>query len=723
MVKKTIFTLAMSLAAIGGMKAQMGQSPVDLEDIIYGQYYAHSAGYGIRSLTDGKHYSMLSHERNAILKYDFSTGQVVDTLFSTEKALNCDFKTFDNYQISADGKHILIYTEVEAIYRRSSKAKVFHYDVRRNRVEPLSEKDGKIMIPTFSPNGRIVAFVRDGNIFIKKFDFNTEVQVTKDGKANHIMNGVTDWVYEEEFSVTKLMSWSDDSSALAYVKTNESKVQEYRMPFYLGQDYPEDYVYKYPIPGTDNSTLSTHIYYVDKRQNKNIKLKAEDSYYIPRIEFNGQNKLAVMTLNRHQNNFSIFYVDAKSLVPKKIFNERNKCYVDSEHIQSLRFTKGGFAYISERSGFAQLYLFNHNGQIKQRITKGEWDVTQFYGLDAKGRAYYQAADRSPMQRSIYRSKSNGKGEELMAEGGTQDAIFSDSFDYFIGTHSSLNSPKLTAIYKTGKENPLRVLEDNRFLTMRLHSHKFNPKEFITVKTADDISLNGWIVKPNDFNPNKQYPLLMVQYSGPNSQQVLDQYSFGWEYYLASKGIIVACVDGRGTGARGEEWRKCTYLNLGVKESHDQIEAAKSLGTLPYIDSNRMAIWGWSFGGYNTLMSLCHGDGTFKLGIAVAPVTDWAFYDTIYTERYMRTPQENPKGYKASSVLEAAKNMKGQLLLIHGSADDNVHLQNTMQFTEELVQNNIPFDMAIYTDKNHGIYGGQTRLHLYSKMANYLLNNL
>ncbi len=722
MIKKTLFILGMSLAMLGGIKAQTGQTPVDLQDIVYGQFYARPAGYGMRSLPDGKHYSMMSHDKNAILRYDFSTGQIAGTLFSTEKALNCDFKTFDDYQISADGRHILIYTDKEHIYRRSSKANVFHYDVRRNRVEPLSETKGKVMIPTFSPNGRMVAFVREGNIFIKKFDFNTEVQVTKDARANQVMNGITDWVYEEEFSVTNLMSWADDSSALAYVKTNESKVLEYRMPFYLGNDYPKDYVYKYPIPGTANSVVSTHIYYVDKRQNKNIKIKAEDRYYIPRIEFNGENKLAVMTLNRHQNDFSIYYVDAKSLVPRKIFNERNKCYIDSENIQSLRFTKGGFAYISERSGYAQLYLFGHNGRIKSRLTKGKWDVTNFYGLDAKGRAYYQSADKSPMQRAIYRTKG-GRAEALLADGGTQNAIFSDSFDYFIGTYSSFNEPTVTAIYKTGKEKPLRVLENNRLLNMRLRSHKFAQKELITVKTADNLKLNGWIVKPADFNPNKKYPLLMVQYSGPNSQQVLDRYGFGWEYYLASKGIIVACVDGRGTGARGEEWRKCTYQNLGVKESHDQIEAAKSLGALPYIDSERMAIWGWSFGGYNTLMSLCHGEGTFKLGIAVAPVTDWAFYDTVYTERYMRTPQENPRGYEASSVLKAAKNLQGKLLLIHGSADDNVHLQNTMQFAEQLVQHNIPFDMAIYTDKDHSIYGGKTRLHLYNKMANYLLNNL
>ncbi len=723
MIKKLIFTLAVSLGSLAGVKAQTGQMPIELQDVVYGQYYARPAGYGMRSLSDGKHYSMLSPERNAILRYSFFTGQLVDTLFSTDKARECDFQRFDDYQISPNGHHILIYTDKEHIYRRSSKANVFHYDVRRNRIEPLSKVSGKVMIPTFSPNGRMLAFVREGNIFIKKFDFNTEVQVTKDAKPNQVMNGVTDWVYEEEFTVTNLMSWADDSSALAYVKTNESKVREYRMPFYLGNDYPRDYVYKYPIPGTANSVVSTHIYYVDKRQNKDIKIKPEDSYYIPRIEFNGQNKLAVMTLNRHQNDFSIYYVDAKSLVPKKIFNERNKSYIDSENIQSLRFTKKGFVYISERSGFAQLYLFGHNGAVKQRITKGQWDVTDFYGLDKQGNAYYQSANISPMRRSIYRANRRGHSKALMAEGGTQNAIFSDSFDYFIGTYSSLNKPTVTAIFKTGKTKALRVLENNRHLNMRLQGHKFAPKEFIDVKTADGIKLNGWMVKPADFNPNKKYPLLMVQYSGPNSQQVLDRYGFGWEYYLASKGIIVACVDGRGTGARGEAWRKCTYLNLGVTESHDQIEAAKSLGALPYIDSERMAIWGWSFGGYNTLMSLCHGNGTFKLGIAVAPVTDWGFYDTVYTERYMRTPQENPEGYKASSVIEAGKKLKGKLLIIHGSADDNVHLQNTMQFTEQLVQHNIPFDMAIYTDKDHGIYGGKTRLHLYNKMANYLLNNL
>ncbi len=722
MLKKITCLLGLCCLSLN-MFAQMGRENPKLEEIVHGQYYARSAGYGIRSLPDGKYYSMMSHERDAILRYDFSTGQVVDTLFSCEKARNCEFKSFDNYQISKDNKHILIYREVEAIYRRSSKATVYHYDVRRNLLNPLSEEAGKVMIPTFSPNGRMVAFVRNGDIFIKKFDFNTEVQVTNDAIPNKVMNGITDWVYEEELTATKLMAWSDDSEALAYVKTNESLVKEYRMPMYLFHDYPEDYVYKYPIPGGDNSTVSTHIYYVNKRQNKSVPIKQEDAYYIPRIEFNGHNKLAVMTLNRHQNHFSIFYLDYKSLVPKRIFSEESRTYIDSDNIQSLRFTKDGFAYISERSAYSQLYLFGHKGQLIRRITKGDWDVTHFYGLDEKGNAYIQTADLSPTKRHIYKCSPRGKMQELMTEGGVQNAVFSDSFDYFLGSYSSLNTPTITGIYKTGDTKPLRNLETNRFLNIRLNSTSFSPKELTTVTTADGLKLNAWIVKPANFDKYKKYPLLMVQYSGPNSQQVMDRYSFGWEYYLASKGIIVACVDGRGTGARGEQWRKQTYLNLGVMECHDQIEAAKTLGELPYIDETRMAIWGWSFGGYNTLMSLCHGKGVFKLGIAVAPVTDWAFYDTIYTERYMRTPQENPKGYKASSVLEVADKLQGKLLLIHGSADDNVHLQNSMQFTEKLVQANIPFDMAIYSDKNHGIYGGNTRLHLYTKMANYLIDNL
>ncbi len=718
---KLIVALVLSLPML---YAQTGSKPLELRDIVEGQFAAHGAGYGMRSMPDGEHYTMLAPGRDAILRYSFATGKVVDTLFYTKTARECHFDAFDDYQISADGNHILLYTDKSSIYRRSWEAQVHHFDVRRRLVKPLSEKPGKVMIPTFSPDGRMVAFVRGNNIFIKKFDFDTEVQVTTDGVRNQIINGTTDWVYEEEFSVTNLMSWSEDGAFLAYVKTDERAVPEYRMPMFVGHLYPQDYVYKYPKAGEPNSKVSLHIYNVGDRSQKRVALQDDEAYYIPRISYIGRDQqLAVMTLNRRQNHFRMIYVHSKTLLPKTIMEEQSQTYIDSEHVQSIQFTPQGWAYVSERSGWAQLYLMSDRGQVIRPLTSGEWDVTEFYGLDAQGNVYYQAADESPTRRNIYRRDAKGRTTRLVEASGTNTAIFSSGFQYFIGSHSSLNSPTTTALYRTEGNRQLRVLQDNSALRRKLTSYRFAPKELTTIRTASGLELNAWLVKPANFDPSRRYPLLMVQYSGPNSQQVLDRYGFGWEYYLASQGIVVACVDGRGTGARGEAWRKGTYLRLGLQESADQAEAARALGQLPWVDAERIGIWGWSFGGYNTLMSLIHGQGAFKLGIAVAPVTDWRYYDTIYTERFMRTPQENPEGYNASSVLKHADRLKGKLLLIHGSADDNVHVQNAMDLQARLVELNIPFDMAIYTDKDHSIRGGNTSYHLYSKMVSYLLREL
>ena len=715
--------LTLSLGA-GSLFAQRGTRTMTIEEVNSGKFAAQPAGRGMRSMSDGLHYTMMDTQHKAILRYSFATGKLIDTLFSVDRARDCEFQKFDDYRLEPKGHHILLITDQEQIYRRSHKGNAYHYDVRRNRVEPLSETKGKVMIPTFSPDGRMVAFVRDGNIFIKKFEFDTEVQVTNDAERNKVMNGITDWVYEEEFETTRLLSWSEDGSYLAFVRTDETEVQEYSMPMYGTSQYPTSYTYKYPKAGTPNSRVSLHIYNVVDRSHKEVNFRDGAPYYIPRIEFVGrEGQLAVFTLNRQQNHLRLFYVQNKTLLPKLILEDKSKTYVDSHNVTWSRFIPSGFIYPSERDGFRHLYHYSDKGVLLRQVTSGHYDVTNFYGADASGNLYYQAADESPMRRSIYRIDPKGKRTALHPGQGSNQAIFSDSFAYYISTFNNTVTPTVTAVYATGSLKPLRVLEDNQKLQQRLEEYRVAPKEFITLTGAEGQAMNAWIVKPHDFSPTCRYPVLMIQYSGPNSQQVLDQYGYGWEQVLASHGFIVVCVDGRGTGARGEEWRKCTYLRLGVKESADQIAAAKALGKLPYVDANRIGIWGWSFGGYNTLMSLCHGDGTFKVGIAVAPVTDWRFYDTIYTERFMRTPQENPDGYKASSVLEVAHNLRGKLLLIHGSADDNVHVQNAMDFAELLVQRDLPFDMALYTDKNHSIYGGKTRDHLFKKMISYLQTNL
>lgn len=715
--------LALSLG-VGSLSAQNGSRIMTIEEINAGVFSARPAGRGMRSMSDGLHYTMMDAGHRAILRYSFATGKLIDTLFSVDRARDCEFKRFDDYLLEPKGHHILLITNRESIYRRSWKGNAYHYDVRRNRIEPLSQDQGKVMIPTFSPDGKMVAFVREGNIFIKKFEFDTEVQVTNDAARNKVMNGVTDWVYEEELESTRLMSWSEDSGYLAFVRTDESEVSEYSMPLYGQGQYPTFYTYKYPKAGTPNSKVSLHIYNVTDRSRKEVSFREGAPYYIPRISFVGrEGQLAVFTLNRQQNHLRLFYVQNKTLLPKLILEDKSKTYVDSHNITWCRFIPNGFVYPSERDGYRHLYHYSDKGTLLRQVTTGKYDVTNFYGADASGNLYYQAADESPMTRSIYRVDTKGKRTALHPDKGSNQAIFSDSFAYYISIFNSSTTPTRTAVYATGSLKPLRVLEDNQALQTKLSQYKVSPKEFITLTNAEGQEMNAWIVKPHGFNPSTKYPVLMVQYSGPDSQQVLDQYGYGWEQVLASQGFIVVCVDGRGTGARGEEWRKCTYLRLGVKESADQIAAAKALGRLSYVDPSRIAIWGWSFGGYNTLMSLCHGQGTFKVGIAVAPVTAWEFYDTIYTERFMRTPQENPDGYKASSVLEVAGNLQGKLLLIHGSADDNVHVQNSMDFAELLVQRDIPFDMALYTDKDHSIHGGKTRDHLYKKMISFLRTHL
>lgn len=700
---------------------------VSLKEITSGYFYPKGAGGSFRPMGNSGYYTEATPDHKAIVSYSFETGKAVDTLFNVRTARDCDFKNFGGYIIGPEGKHILLLNDIKYIYRRSFTANVYDYDVRRKLVKPLSDKGGAIRIPTFSPDGRMVAFVRDNNIFIKKFDFDTEVQVTTDGKFNHIINGATDWVYEEEFAQTNLMSFSADGSYLAYVRTDESRVKEYSMPMYLGRDdaYPTEYRYKYPKAGEDNSKVSLYVYNIADRNSKPVKLDLPSDGYIPRIEFTkNSDQLAVVTMNRHQNDLKLWFVNPMSLLSKLIMEDRNTRYVDEAAIHSIEFLKDGFVYMSEKDGYQHIYLYALNGQLKKQVTKGKWDVTAFYGIDPKGNVYYQSCEESPIRRAVYMIDAKGRKTKLSTREGWNSAQFSGDYKYFINTFSSANHVPVVALYKTSNiKKPLRVLQDNKDLEGRLAQFQTSKKEFITVKNDHGDLMNAWIVKPLNFDPNKKYPLVMVQYSGPNSQQVKDSYGFDWEQYLADQGFVVACVDGRGTGARGEEWRKCHYLKLGTVEPEDQVAAAKQLGKLPYIDPSRMAIWGWSFGGYNTLLSLCKGNGTFKVGIAVAPVTDYRFYDTIYTERYMRTPQENPQGYDEGSVLKNAQNLKGKVLIIHGSADDNVHLQNTMALTDLLVKYNIPFDEAIYTDKNHSIYGGNTRYHLYTRMANYLKANL
>lgn len=724
-MKRLGFGFLLSLAMIGSVSAQNGSKRIDLKEITDGQFRQVTAIGEMRSMPDGEHYTALNDARNMIIKYSYRTGNPVDTLFNAQTARECTFDDFDGYDISSTGHHILVWRDVEPIYRRSFKAMVYDYDVRRNYVKPLSDSKNKQMIPTYSPDGRMCAYVLDNNIWLRKFDYDTEIQVTKDGELNNILNGITDWVYEEEFGVTNLMAWSPDSETLAFVRFDESEVPEYSMQMYGKGLYPDYYNYKYPKAGQKNSVVTLQAYNVASKDTKSLKLPNEADCYIPRIIFtNNPDQLAVMALNRQQNVFNMYYTNPKSGVSRLVLRDENKAYVDSEWLNSIRFDNSGFTYVSEQDGYAHIYLYSPTGVMQRQVTKGNWDVTKLLGYDeATKTVYYQSAEESPIRRAVYKIDIKGVKTKLSEQEGTNNADFSNNFAYFVNSYSNANTPVRITVNETKTRKPLRVLQDNVPLADKLAGYSYAKKEFFKVHTASDYELNAWMVKPANFDESKKYPVLMAQYSGPNSQQVLDQYGFGWEHFLASKGIIVVCVDGRGTGARGEAFRKCTYLRMGELESRDQVEAAQALGKLPYIDKNRIAIWGWSFGGYNTLMAMSVGNGTFKAGIAVAPPTDWKYYDTVYTERFMRTPQENFEGYAATSPIRLAKNLQGKLLLVHGTADDNVHFQQTMDYAEALVQAGKQFDMQVYKDRNHGIYGGNTSYHLYTRMSNFLLDNL
>ena len=723
-MKRLGFGALLSFLLVGSLAAQNGSKRVDLKEITDGQFRQVTNIGEMRSMPDGEHYTAMNDARNMIIKYSYRTGNPVDTLFNTEKARECTFDKFDGYTISSTGHHILVWRDTEPIYRRSFKANVYDYDVRRNYVKPISDSKGKQMIPTFSPDGRMVAYVSDNNIWIRKFDYDTEVQVTKDGEMNKILNGITDWVYEEEFAVTNLMAWSPNSEQLAFVRFDESEVPEYSMQMFGEGLYPGYYNYKYPKAGEKNSKVTLHSYDVTTKDTKELKVPVEADSYIPRIVFtNNDDQLAVMTLNRHQNVFNMYYANPKSGVFRLILRDENKAYVDSEWLNSIHFYANSFSYVNEQDGYAHIYLYSPTGVMQRQVTKGNWDVTAFLGYDeATKTVYYESAEESPIRRAIYKIDAKGVKTKLSTQEGTNNATFSDNFAYYVNQYSNANTPVKITVNETKSNKVLRVLQDNARLVDKLAGYSYAEKEFIKVRTASDYELNAWIVKPVDFDESKKYPVLMFQYSGPNSQQVLDKYSFDWEQYLAANGIITVCVDGRGTGARGEAFRKCTYLRMGELESKDQVEAAQALGKLPFVDKSRMAIWGWSFG-YNTLMAMSVGNGTFKAGIAVAPPTDWKYYDSVYTERFMRTPKENFEGYAATSPIRLAKDLQGKLLLIHGTADDNVHFQQTMDYAESLVQAGKQFEMQVYKDRNHSIYGGNTRYHLYTRMSNFLFDNL
>ena len=732
---KRFFTLLLLAIFVTGIQAQQ---KVTLRDIAQGTYRAQGIS-GLKPMLDGEHYTQISSDHKRIVKYSFKTGEEVGTLFDVTTARDCDLKSFDDYILSPDEKLILIQTETKPIYRHSFTAVYYIYNVKNNKMEPLSN-NGPQQVPLFSPDGNQIAFVRNNNIYLVKLLFaNSESQVTKDGEYNHVLNGIPDWVYEEEFSFNRAFDFSADSKMIAYVRFDESAVPMFSFPWYKGlapektsyATYPGAYEYKYPKAGEVNSKVSVHTYDIKSHVTRKMDLQIDSDGYIPRIKFTSDpEKLAIMTLNRHQNRLDLYMANPRSGLCKVAIRDEAEQYIKESAYSNIKFYPEHIVMMSEKDGYNHLYLYTIAGNLVKQITKGQFEVTSFLGWDQKANVFYYASNEgSPLRTAIYKIDGKGKKTKLSTRTGSNSAIFSTNQKYYINTFSNISTPTLITLNDNrGKE--LTTLLDNSKLKAQTAQLNMPQKEFFTFRTSSGVELNGWMMKPANFNVNKKYPVILHQYSGPGSQQVIDRWGIGsfgdgglFEAYMCDKGYIMVCVDGRGTGGRGAAFEKCTYLQLGVKEAEDQVETARYLGTLPYIDGKRIGIWGWSFGGYNTLMSMSDGSGAFKAGVAIAAPSDWRFYDTVYTERFMRTPKENAEGYDAGSAIKRAPQLKGSLLLIHGTADDNVHYQNCAEYSEALVQAGIQFDMQVYTNRNHGIFGGKTREHLMNRVANFFIQNL
>ncbi len=725
---KKILLLAICIFACCIAPAQ----EIMLEDIVAGRY-SQKGIKGIRPLADGESFSQISPDGKKILRCSFKTGETVEVLFDLATARGPKISSFSDYIMSPDEKTILIETNRTPIYRRSFTADYYIYNVKNKIMEPLS-KGGPQECPKFSPDGHVVGFVRDNNIFIVKMLYNNaESQVTKDGEFNKVINGKPDWVYEEEFEFNCAFDFSSDSQMLAWIRFDETAVKTFSFPWYKGMSpamsqyalYTGNYEYKYPKAGETNSKVSVHTFDIKSRVTRQMQIPLDEDGYIPRIQFTGdKDKLAVLALNRHQNKLDIYMVNPRSTTAQLVLRETSDTYVDTQLYHNIDFSRDKFVVLSERDGYQHMYLYTIGGSLVRQLTKGDYVVTSYYGTDASGQNfYYSSTEGSPLEQYIYKVDANGKKTLLTKNKGFNSATFSKGCRYFLNVHSDINTPNVSALYSAaGKE--LKVLEDNSELKNSMSGLALGKAELFSFTTGEGVKLNGWMVKPANFEEEKKYPVLMYQYSGPGSQEVHNSFSNGffgsliWERRLAQKGYIVVCVDGRGTGGRGAEFQKCTYMTMGDKESKDQVEAAIYLGSLPYVDKDRIAIWGWSFGGFNTLMSMSDGRPVFRCGVAVAPVTDWRFYDSAYTERYMRTPNENPTGYNMSPLHRCSK-LKGDILLCHGYADDNVHFQNMAELTERLVQENIQFESQFYVNRNHSIYGGNTRRHLFTRIENFL----
>ena len=697
---------------------------ITLEEIWQGQFREnHLQSF---NAMNGDFYSLLNYnsqtKSNSIDIYSYATLEKTKSILDSKNFTEIDH--ISDYSFNANESKILIATNTQGIYRHSSKSIFYIYDVVSKKIVLVDKNP--IQEPTFSPDSKKVAYVKQNNIFIKNLQSNTTKQITTDGSINNIINGITDWVYEEEFAFVKAFQWSGDANQIAYLKFDERNVPEYSMDIVGGQLYPSASKFKYPKAGEKNSEVSLHVY--NTNLNNTTKIDLGDYEYIPHLKWTkDDNTVCAITLNRHQNHLKLNFINTQNNQVNVILEEIDKAYVDLDGIDNLTFlSDNSFIWSSEKDGNNHLYHYNKTGKLKKQITKGNWDVTSYYGLNKKTKTiFYQSVEDGSINRTIYSIRLNGKSKKRISQAtGTNSADFSKNKAYFILKHSDANTPVSYTLHNAKKA--LKEIKNNKALSEKLNNYQLSKKEYSEIATKDG-SFNMWMLKPVDFDASKKYPMLMVQYSGPGSQMVANSwnsYNDYWYQMLAQKGYIIVCVDGRGTGFKGAAFKKVTYKELGKYEVIDQIEVAKELRKRTYIDGTKIGIWGWSYGGFMASNCILKGEGVFSTAIAVAPVTSWRYYDSIYTERYMRTPQENPDGYDENSPLFHAEKLKGNYLIVHGTGDDNVHVQNTYQMTNALVKANKQFDQAIYPDRAHGIYRGRnTRLHLFTKMTNYLDSHL
>lgn len=733
-MKRLFLTITALLMFVATMSAG---GKLTLPDITSGKFAAKTVN-GINPIEGTDTYARISQDGERVVCCSFKTGKELSVLFDVKNTMGCKIDGFDDYVLSPDGKRMLIQTKTERIYRRSFKADFYIYNIESRRLDRLSDGD-KQQIPTWSPDGQQVAFVRGGNIFLVKLLYdNAEIQVTKDGKFNEVINGLPDWVNEEEFGFNSALTFNADGTMICWIRYDESKVKTYSLEMYKGMNptkeeyaaYPGSYSYKYPKAGEDNSTVSAWSYDIKSHKINRLQVPLDADGYMPRIKpTNDPMRIVVYTMNRHQDDLCLYAVNPRSTVAQLIIKEHVDKYVREEAMEGVKFVGDKILLPSDRSGYTKLYIYNMNGQLQRTIGDGNYDITSVYGYDPKtGDVYYQAAALGATDRQVYVTHKNGKTVRLTDREGWNTAFFSGDFQYFVNTWSDYNTPYVFTT-RTREGKVINTIEDNKAVKQLVSDYGFCKREPFSFTTSEGVVLNGWMVKPKDFDANKKYPVIMHQYSGPGSQQVTNSWSAGsmgqggaFDSYLAQEGFIVVSVDGRGTGGRGSEFEKCTYLNLGNLESKDQVETALYVGSLPYVDKDRIGIWGWSYGGFNTLMSMSEGRGVFRAGVAIAPPTNWKYYDSVYTERYMRTPKENPDGY-ATNPIERASKLHGALLICHGTADDNVHPQNTYEYSEALVQADKDFRELFYTNRNHSIFGGNTRNHLLRQVAQFFKTEL